>query len=237
MKLGKKPARHDERTLKLASYLKPLPTPPTSCDYTKGVVDWGMMLNDTLGDCTIAGVGHAVQVWTLNRTGEVTVPDSVILQYYEQWDGYNPADSSTDQGGVELDVLNKWRKAGFDGHALLAYADLEIAKHEHVMQSVFIFGGLYIGLNLPLSAQNQSAWDVVEGPDGEPGSWGGHAVFVPGYNPTGPFCITWGAIKQMTWKFWDKYVDEAHALLSADFANGDAVDMATLQRDLREVTA
>jgi len=35
----------------------------TCCrDWTKGITEWGMMMNDTLGDCTIAGVGHAVQV-------------------------------------------------------------------------------------------------------------------------------------------------------------------------------
>jgi len=52
---------------------------------------------------------------------------------------------------------------------------------------------------------------------GEPGSWGGHAVFVPAYDARGLICITWGALKRMTWEFWAAYCDEAYALLSPDW--------------------
>ncbi len=70
MKLGKLAARRDPRTLRLARYLAPaLPPPPAQVDYTCGVKDWGMMLNDRLGCCTIAAVGHAVQAWRLNAGG------------------------------------------------------------------------------------------------------------------------------------------------------------------------
>ena len=95
-------------------------------DYTRGITTWGMMLNDQLGCCTIAAVGHAVQAWTANADVELTVPDSVILQYYEQWDGYNPANPSSDQGGVELDVLNNWRQQGFNGQTLDAYVAIDL---------------------------------------------------------------------------------------------------------------
>lgn len=107
MKLGKKTRRYDRRTLRLARYLTPaLPPPPPSVANSQGITNWGMMLNDNLGDCTIAGVAHAVQVWTLSHGNEVTVPDPTVLQYYEQWDGYDPSNPASDQGGVELDVLN-----------------------------------------------------------------------------------------------------------------------------------
>ncbi len=132
MKLGKRPRRHDLRTLQMARYLagagqaQPL-RPPASVDYTHGITDWGSMLNDQLGCCTIAAVGHAVQAWTANALGrELTVPDSAILNYYEKWDGYDPANASSDQGGVELDVLNNWRQQGFDGVSLDAYVAVEL---------------------------------------------------------------------------------------------------------------
>jgi hypothetical protein len=136
MKLGKRPQRHDVRTLKLARYLtgagqaQPL-QPPASVDYTHGMQDWGMMLNDRLGCCTISAVGHAVQTWTANALGrELTVPDSSILEYYEKWDGYNPADPATDQGGVEIDVLNDWRQQGFGGVSLDAYVAIELGTRD-----------------------------------------------------------------------------------------------------------
>lgn len=243
MRLGKKSPRIDRRTLRLARYIKDLPPPPDSYDWTSrhasGWGGWGMMLNDQLGDCTIAACGHAIQVWTANLTGEITVPDSDILKAYEDWDGYNPSDPNSDQGGVEIDVLNDWRKNGLSGHSLLAYADPDPQDIIHVKQSVVLFGGVYIGLALPITAQNQDVWDVVRQgflakikkfwdpyDPTEPNSWGGHAVFVPAYNPTGPICITWGALKQMTWAFWQKYCDESHTLLYSDWkSNFSAVDM------------
>ena len=55
LRLGKRPRHHDARTLKLARYMTAaLPPAPASADYTRGITDWGMMLNDQFGllhDC------------------------------------------------------------------------------------------------------------------------------------------------------------------------------------------
>ena len=234
LKLGKRPRRHDVRTLKMARYMtSALPAAPARVDYTHGIEDWGMMLNDQLGCCTIAAVGHAVQTWTANALGrELTVPDSAIRECYEKWDGYNPADPSTDQGGVELDVLKAWRQQGFDGNSLDAFVAIELdrvigrsgdrvssgksgssdqriagtsaaslpsadqkpADHPitgspdrpipDVAAAIWLFGGAYIGVEFPITAQNQDVWDVPAkpGPKDEPGSWGGHAVYLVGYD-------------------------------------------------------
>ena len=132
LKLGKRPRRHDLRTLQMARYLtSALPAAPARVDYTHGITDWGMMMNDQLGCCTIAAVGHAVQTWTANALGrELTVPDSAVLACYEKWDGYNPADPSTDQGGVELDVLNDWRQQGFDSQTLDAFVAIDLGTRD-----------------------------------------------------------------------------------------------------------
>jgi hypothetical protein len=217
MRLGRKAIKTDSRTLMMANYLPPtLPPPPPAFDWTKGITAWGMMLNDTLGDCTIAGAAHAVQVWSANTGGEVTVPDPTILSYYEQWDGYVQGQPNTDSGGVELDVLNNWQKNDFADRKLLAFADPKPSNLVEIRQSIHMFGGVYIGLALPNTAQKQDVWDVVKtgGADAKPGSWGGHCVFVPKYDEKGFTCITWGALKTMTLAFWEKYCDEAHTLLS-----------------------
>ena len=243
MKLGRKAVKTDTRTLALGNYLTPaIPPPPPTADWTSGIASWGMMLNDTLGDCTIAGVGHAVQVFTANTSGIVTVPDSTIESFYEKWDGYVPGDPSTDKGGVELDVLTDWRQQGFDGHALLGFADPKPANLVEVHQSIALFGGVYIGLSLPLTAQTQDVWDVVPhgGAKARKGSWGGHCVFVPKYDQNGFTCITWGALKSMTLAFWKEYCDEAHTLLSPDWltAKGSPAgfDQAQLEADLKAIT-
>jgi hypothetical protein len=252
MRLGRKAIKTDSRTLALGDYLTPaLKPPPAKCDWTKGITSWGMMLNgpeptepqfpNGLGDCTIAGAAHAIQVWTANNGPMVTVPDSSILNYYEQWDGYVAGEPNTDNGGVELDVLNDWQKNGFAGNPLLAFADPKAANLTEVRQAIALFGGVYIGMSLPVTAQTQEVWDVDPsgGAKAKPGSWGGHCVFVPKYDQKGFTCITWGQLKTMTVAFWNKYCDEAHALLSPAWiaAKGapSGFNLAQLQADLKAI--
>ena len=246
-KLGKLPARRDRRTLQMKKYVAPLPPPP-AVYWSKGFPSWGTMLNDQLGCCTIAAVGHAIQVWRMNLGGNVSMPritpsDSTILTGYEQWCGYNPSDPSTDQGGVELDVLNDWRQQGLAGDKILAYAAPAPSNVLHVKQAIFLFAGIYIGFAVPQSAMDQFSagqpWDVVAN-DG--GIVGGHAVFCPDYNSAGLFAITWGQRQFMTWAFWAKYLDESYALLSPDWINSknlapNMVDLTTLQNDLGQVVS
>lgn len=247
-KLGRKAIKMDSRTLRLARYLTPvLPAPAPSLDWTKGISSFGMMLNDRLGDCTIAALGHAIQVWTANTSAEITVPDKTILGGYENFCGYNPTDPSTDQGGIELDVLNDFKKLGFGGHSLLAFASVRPSNTRLVKQAIELFGGVYIGISLPVSAQSQTVWDVVKdngSGNTEPGSWGGHAVFVPKYTGTNKVltdltCITWGGLQKMTAAFWRKYVDETYALLSPSWlaAAGapNGFDLAQLEDDLEGI--
>jgi hypothetical protein len=240
MRLGRKAVKTDSRTLALGHYLKPgLPPPPPTADWTKGITSWGVMLNDTLSDCTIAGAAHAVQVWSANTGSMVTVPDATIQTYYEQWDGYVPDNPSTDSGGVELDVLNDWQKNGFASHALAVFADPNPTNLVEIRQSIALFGGVYVGLALPLSAQKQDVWDVVPngGAAAQKSSWGGHCVFVPKYDHNGFTCITWGELKTMTVAFWKEYCDEAHTLLAQNWltAKGspNGFDQVQLQADLK----
>jgi hypothetical protein len=254
-KLGKKRPRHDRRTLRLADYLTgTLPVPPPGYHWGDKFTNWGVMLNDNIGDCTCAAVGHAVQLWTANNGNVVTVPDSAILQMYEKVSGYNPAQPQTDQGAVILDVLNYWRKNPVSGHPLGAYAALEPGNIDHVKDSIYLFGLNYIGLQLPQSAQVQieqgRVWSVptygpkphAGAPDGSPGSWGGHAVVVVDYDRFGLLCVTWGMLQRMTWQFWHYYCDESYALLSNDWVTSakpapSGFNLAALQADLPALAA
>lgn len=243
VKLGRQAARLDPRTLRLASYLpKTLPAAPESVDWTSGEVSFGMLANDRLGDCTIAGIGHLIQVQSAATGPRVDFADSQVLDYYSRWAGYVPGDSSTDNGAVELDVLNRWRASpdGFLGWKLNAYADPDPRNAEHVRQAVWRFAALYIGLGLPLTAQDQDVWDYVPGTkNNQPWSWGGHCVVVCGYDPEHLTCVTWGGLKRMTWEFWRRYCEESHALLTDIWASRAPADFALpdLESDLRSVTS
>jgi Domain of unknown function (DUF1906) len=243
MPLGKRHARHDPRVPMLAKYLPmaSLPSPPDSVDWYSRINNWGVMKNDLLGDCTCAAVGHAVLQWTTYTGRPKLLSDEDIVDLYEVVGGYNPADPSTDQGAVEVDVLNYWLNQGVDGDNITAYASIEVGNTIAVKDAINWFGNVYIGLALPISAQTQDVWSVPPGGAvglGASGSWGGHAVPVVGYDQRGLLCVTWGQLKRMTYEFWSAYCDEAYALMSKDFVRSagttpNGVTWEQLQEDMQ----
>jgi len=245
MKLGKRAPRLPAGAPRLAKYSASLPAPPVSVSWADKLAALGMMGNDSLGDCTCAAVGHAIQTWTSQASVEATIPDSAVLSLYEAVGHYVPGQPQTDQGAVISDVLAYWQKNGVGGHAISAYAYVEPGNLSEVRDAIYWFGGCDIGLALPTSAQSQDVWDVPAGGTagpGQPDSWGGHSVFIVGYDATGLTCITWGALKRMTWAFWATYCDEAWAILSTDWieksgAAPDGFPLAQLQSDMAALTA
>lgn len=242
--LGKKAAKIDPRRLMIADFFMPgIAPPPPSCSWYGSTIEFGMMLNDRLGDCTVAALGHGIQVATLNtKDGESTVADSVVEGVYEGACGYNPSNPATDQGGVITDVLDYLRQNEMGGHKLYAYADTSPGAYAHVKQAIYLFGMVDIGLQLPISAQAQvgSLWTATSGTNGAAGSWGGHSVIVCGYDAEGLTCITWGRLQKMTWGFWAQYCDESHTLLwrawMEHFSGSWAVNLALMEQRLQLVT-
>ena len=240
MKLGRRAIKRDTRTLRLARYFTPaLPPAPPSVAWSPAVkVPWGMLLNDSLGDCTIAGILHLLECQSFNAGGAFIPTNTEALSYYETIDGYVPGDSSTDQGGIELDVLSYCRKNGIAGQPVSGFAAVAPLSKNEIRQAIALFGGIYIGVTLPVSAQTQEVWWNAGSNDG--GVWGGHAVPIVDYDEKSLTCVTWGALKKMTWSFFHRYCDEAYAVLSPDFirAGGEApsgFDLAQLQSDLAAI--
>jgi hypothetical protein len=238
-KLGRKAVVTDSRTMRLSKYFTAaLPPPPPGVSYSKGLLSWGQMLNDQLGDCTCAGIGHGCQVWGLNSTGKMpAIPDSAVLQAYEQWCGYSPSDPSTDQGGICLNVLKDFKAQGFSGDTLTAFASVLPANEVHVKQAIYLFTGLYIGMDVPQYIMPDSGnvpglWDV--NPNADNTIIGGHCVYVLGYNAVGPLFISWGGLYRMTWKYWSSFVDEAYALISKNYLNAKGLAPSGFSLDALE---
>lgn len=216
LKLGRSEVRHDARTLRLATYIDEaaLPAIPDAWDWASGVPSWPMYGNDRLGDCTIAAAGHLVQAWTTAAGAEVTPDDGLLEQ------AYIPGTGADDTGRVEVDVLSYWRKTGIAGHKIEAYAYLDPKDLGLLRAAIYLFGGVYVGIGLPKTAQGQAVWDVVgDGATGDsaPGSWGGHAVPYVAYDAAGLKTVTWGAVLGLTDAFHLAYCDEVYVPLSLDF--------------------
>jgi hypothetical protein len=241
VKLGKKPPRFDKRTMRLENYIAQLPPVPPVCDWLQKVSSWPVMLNagdGAIGDCTIAAAGHLIQEWTANAGNMIIPADADILAAYEAVSSYDPATGDNDNGAAELDVLNYWRQNGIAGHKIGAFAALQFHNLMHVKAAIYLLEGCYIGLALPQSAQHEDIWTNI---NDKPGSWGLHAVPVGKYDQQGLTAITWGGIQKMTWAFWQKYCDEAYALISLDMLNNQqkspiGLNLQQLQKDLSIVT-
>jgi hypothetical protein len=242
--LGKLPVRTDVRTLSLARYVdsRQLPTPPNAFDETSNVDSWPMYANDRIGDCTTAAAAHMIEAWTAAGRGHaILLSERAVLDAFDHVKLTDPI--TGEEGAIELDVLRYWRKNGIGGHDVGAYARVAVWDQRLVQTAAWLFGGLYIGLQLPLTAHTQTVWDwtgSLTGP-ARPGTWGGHAVDVVRYDKNGLTVVTWGRLQQMTWSFWNRYCDEAYCILSDDFLQkGNApngFDLAALEADLALVTA
>lgn len=176
-KLGKNPARHDPRTFDYAKYRTGASTPPPQAHWGHGI-PFAMLANDKYGDCVEAGYAHMVQVWG-DRAGKPFVPDDTdTLAAYTAITGFNPNDPSTDKGTEILTAVNYWKSTGMDGHQITAYAALNPVNQNQMEEAIAFFGGAYIGLQLPISAQSQvgQEWTVTQGKDAQAGSWGGHCL-------------------------------------------------------------
>lgn len=244
MKLGKLKPKFDRRTLQFNRYFSTLPYVPQTSHWLNAP-PLGMLMNDSIGDCTIAAILHNQRIWSKQNGVDFTPNDQQALAAYEAVGGYVPGDPSTDNGCACLDVLNYAKNTGIGGRKIGPFVQVNVANHSHVEHASFWFGGLYIGINMPVSAQNQpNGWSVPPGGltgSGTPGSWGGHCTDIAGYSPSGLDVVTWGERIPMTWGFWDAYVEECYAILSPDFVVNPAkapngFNMSTLIADLELVT-
>jgi hypothetical protein len=247
LKLGKHAPIHDPRTLRFGSYLKStLAPPPASRDWSGAITNWGMMGNDQYGDCTAAAAGHMIMDWTKEANGaEFITPDSAILTFYNHF-----AHGVADAGANMLAVLKYWRKHGLDKHKITAFMALQPQSQVEAMDAVNLFDGLYIGVALPNSVVPSSGnwlnipWQVPPGgPVGAaaPNPNNGHCIPAVGYDQRNLYIVTWGALKPMSWAFYNAYADEAYAVLSTDWVKvgapaPDGFDLATLEADLAAIT-
>jgi hypothetical protein len=246
LKLGKHPPVFDTRTLRFGDYLKAeLPPPPAAENYGAKVPTWPMYANDRYGDCTCAAAGHMIQSWTANAGKEVSPPESAVVSFYEHFVGTPPPE---DAGCNMLQVLKYWRSKGLDGHKVKAFASVEPNNVTQAQDAVYLFGSLYIGVQLPNFAVHGEMltvpWVVppggASGPNAAPNPQNGHCIPAVAYDARNLYVVTWGELKSMSWQFYDAYADEAYAVLSEDFfqASGstvDGFDLAALEGDLAKL--
>jgi hypothetical protein len=240
-RFGKHPPKLDYRTLRLKTYFLPgLAAPPASFNVLTRVYAalktsdptqlFPMDANDTLGDCTIAALAHAI---TTNRgllgTKHIMSKQAVVKLYMHLTGG-------VDSGLNELDVMNYWRQHAVDGDKILGFASVDPKNHTHVQQAMAIFGGVYLGFQVQQNCIQE--FDAKQPWTPGPLTNDGHAVYAVAYDNAGLTVLTWGNTQQATWGWWDECVDEAYVILPPEAAKPDfspGLNIAQLQADLGAV--
>jgi hypothetical protein len=237
-KLGRLPATLPAALSNLDVYaVGKLPTPPATCavpGQSQVARLYPIDGNATYGNCTIAGVSHLLTAWNLETGEHDAIPDETdIVQTYFDLTG------GEDTGLNEAEVLKTWHRSGLFGNKIAGYAPVNPKDLLQLHQAVAFYGGCYLGIECPASAQEQFA-------NGEPWTYvgseilGGHCVVALGYGPNGGLhCATWGGIAVLEASFLAHYLDEAYAILPQQMVEhkGDqlGIDIATLQGDLARV--
>lgn len=218
--LGKQDPVYDRRTLLLehfttATLVAPAAVPPPS-------LPWGMLGNDTAGDCVWAGADHEVMLWHAASSRPRAVFTSAdALADYSAVTGYTPSDPATDKGTMVLDAMKYRTATGVRDHhgarhKLGAYAALTPGHQDHIRYAIATLSAVGVGIQFPSSAMDQfqagKPWSVVAGARIE----GGHYIPLCGYDARYAYCVTWGKVQPMTWGFLTRYCDEAWGLLSPE---------------------
>lgn len=231
-KLGRLPAKRPFGLSDLAVYAEgKLPAPPASV----AVPEAGYPIdgNDLYGDCTMAGVSHLIAAWDAEVQEADPVPDAdqVVQVYFEETGGQ-------DTGLAEADVLQTWHRKGLFGEKIAGYAPLDPRNLVELHQAIAFYGGCYLGIECPASAQEQFQAGVPW--TYEPGSpiEGGHCIDALGYDATYVYCATWGGIAKVSYPFLAHFLDEAWAILPEQFVQagkGPELDLTILQADLAAI--
>ena len=235
MRLGRLAARRPVGLADLAAYLNdPLPAAPPSVKAP--TCNWGMLGNDQYGDCTLAGAVHLRMANSLeykesNETWPTT--DQVVSTYLTLTHGQ-------DAGLVEADVLHTWHTAGLFGNRIDGYAPLDHRDEDELRSCVATFGGAYLGIAVPATAQTQfgdgQPWDLTGYP-ADRQIVGGHCVPACGYDSDYLYVVTWGKVQKVTWRWLAVYLEEGWAVGTSELFAAAGVDVVALRADLASLGA
>ena len=219
-KLGKLDPKRPAGLHQLAFYQgSPLPVAPDTVA-VPNVDNWGILGNDTHGDCTFAGIVHARMANAAFLGITETFPsDTDVVNAYLSYTG------GADAGAVEADLLKFWQGNGLFGSKLSAFAPTDHADLDELRSVIANFGLAYIGVQLPVTFsdqfRNNQPWDLT-GTPADQQIEGGHCIILVGYDKDYVECITWGKVQKITWQWLQSYMEESWALITPEIVQKGA---------------
>ena len=210
-----------------------------------------MFDNDTLPDCTAAGMANlTLAIGALNGFQPIVL-DPAVPAFYADTIGQHGATlaalAATD-GAVMLDVMRYTASRGFSTGAQLLVPRFGVLAVDRLRIATAIdrLGGAALGVTLYArdmdGAESPATWTA----DGNPGAVeGGHALMAWDYsgldNDHTVRLATWGGFKTCTWAWIEARCDEAYGLVFDQLGqtNGQSlgVDFAALDAALAGMAA
>jgi hypothetical protein len=224
LKTGKLPARTGAVKFAFGDFLHRAAAPvvPETFGHELAVGEWGMLGNDRVGNCVIAGGEHETMLWcSESKRSCPRFTDRTAIRDYSRIAGYVAGDPSTDQG-TDMELAAKYRrKTGLRDtrgrlHKIGAYLALrpgDLAEH---LLAAYMFGAVGVGFLFPEYAMGQfnagQPWDAQGGPMPNDG----HYVPLVAKRDGNLVVVTWGKTQVVTPAFFAKYNDESVVYLSEE---------------------
>jgi hypothetical protein len=242
LKLGSKPLKYG--ALDLEKYIadptivvpSTLARPADATGYQYGMLD-----NDTYGDCVAAAAYHMQETFRLkeNIQPHPWLAATCLAWYFAvNQVPPGPPGSSSDQGTDPSTAMQYWQTTGLPGHKLAGFGALQ-SNSANIKRAIWEFGAVMFAVALPVTAQSQGVhWRyVTNSGDGSPGSWGGHGICGDSFTEDLLGFISWGEQGDMDNEFWATYGEQILVPLSVDQISKGGVgpagfDFSAMQKDL-----
>jgi hypothetical protein len=235
-KFGKKSPRKKLGVPALGDFLSPASewpaVKPWGWEYSLPQGELDILGNDQYGNCGECGAMHLMQTQAASVRGKVLTPTlAETLALYSAVAGFNASDPSTDQGTDLTTLLEYWKDQGItiggEKHKILGWATLDLSSAAQMRYAGYVFGGLYLGINCPQSAEdNTSDWQYVA----DSPTVGGHCINLAGEGSLGTHIQSWGQNIPTSWEFMLHQLDEGYAVITDFWA--DAQDKSPSGLDL-----
>jgi hypothetical protein len=202
-----------------------------------------MRQNDTLPDCTVAGlINAALAISALNTGAPLAIADDVEIPFYAAVAGCAPtvaAVAATD-GLQVLDVMRRQGVYGFDigqdAPLTADFASIPVNDRAALANGMALLGCGYWGIDVyerDMQTPPDQPWDD-DGTD--PGQLvGGHLICAWSYTGLGDtdtgMVATWGRLQPFTWRWAQARLREAYGLFWRQLQRADGTDWNGIDAD------